>query len=842
MSLIVKHENQLQANIYHYLDTPGKYFFSNLQRKYQVLEAAPGYVKEIIVLRKDFPYRRDEKGKIWSGFDAAERLNRLEEDQFTNICDFFGFQFNEYVRQTYSLLIMDSNWIGNDNDSYLYDYLHAYQKVIGETSDSLDKNWMVKIHPRFQIQETYQKMAFPDYIAIPSYVPVELLGYRQRIKIKKAVTVGNQIPEIIAGKADQGIVLHNSFFGFYRMSDRFKCCVQLAHHLNRGERIYTYGVKREDVENFDVLNRGSTPGYRTVERKTKKSFVILQNIRDESFKEEVEILLKRNNIVVVLNPEIQFAQLENDDYTNLKESFIVFRMKKKALGEAAFYDRNEELLWIFCSEPEVRNQIYQFKFEAEDFCNHLLTEAVHTPNLKNMALRNHSSVPEQKSYIRFRAATSSIIILGASELAYDFLCKYGERLRVRYVMADENETVDERLKQNYEVIATDFSRIRPTDYVIICKAFIHNLDKIPDYALARDNMLRSGFRVCQDFIYYKIFDAIMEERQIMLFCGYCELSGIKQILEMTSATERFCMLFYHIGRETMESAPGYADFIASAKLCDILVHAPLAIERGTLDQDITKLIPEDAETIYIPQINFRGYAPYKGVKYTKRNVETYLLGSLHYPFLYEIPLINKMIRQGCSNKKILETMLSPDLYSKDEIKKNLEFALQITRIMDSPSDIPIYDFVRDHYRDELLFKDCIHANDVMFFEYARRLAEYLELDCEDEIDEAQEICKENHAYFQVATEEPILPCVKEALELEFGDEDMLYMQKITEERVRWKKRKEWILDYCDYYRSTTYLRRTFNVKYKCSQVNIIRDEEKKYSIDRFKGEHELWTN
>lgn len=841
VSLVVKHENQLQADIYHYLDSPGKYFFSSLQRKCRVLEA-PDYVEEIIVLRKDFPGHRDEKGRVWSGFDALEKLDNLEEEQYQSLCELFQFQPEQYTKQKYSLLITDSNWFGEESQSYLYDYLYAYQKVIGTMTENPGEKWIVKMHPRFQIPEFYGKIAFPECESIPSHVPVELIGYREKIRIHKTVSVGNQIPGVILKKSDQGIVLQNSFFGFHRMLDRFQYCVQLVHNLKRVKTVYTRGVKAEDLDNFHVLSGGKATEFRTLEKRTKKSFVILQNVCGESFKEEIDNLLTRNNIVVILNPEYKFDLLEADEYADLKEKMIVYRMKKNILQEGVCFDKTEEMLWIFCPDPKIRNHIYQFKFEMEDPCSHLRTEIIHTPNLKNMILRNHSPVPEEKSYIRFRTVTSPIIILGASEMTYDFLLKYGARLRVRYIMADDDETIDERLRQNYEVIPTDFSRIRPTDYVIICKAFSHNLDKIPDYALARDNMLRAGFRVCQDFIYYKIFDAIMEEKQIMLFCGYCELSGIKQVLEMTSATEQFCMLFYHIGRETMEAAPGYADFIASAKLCDILVHAPLAIQRGVLDQDITELIGEDTETIFIPQINFRGYAPYKGVKYTKRNVATYLLGSLHYPFLYEIPQINQMIRKGCSNEKILETMLDPDLYTKEEVKKNLEFALEITRVMDEASDIPIYDFIQDHYKEELLFKDCMHVNDVMFFEYARRLAEYLELDCEDEIDEAQRICRENHVFFQVATEEPILPCVKEVLGLEFGSENMLYMQKVTEEKIRWKNRKEWLLDYCEYYRATTYLRRTFSTRYKCSQVNIIREEEKKYSIDRFKGDDELWTN
>ena len=256
-----------------------------------------------------------------------------------------------------------------------------------------------------------------------------------------------------------------------------------------------------------------------------------------------------------------------------------------------------------------------------------------------------------------------------------------------------------------------------------------------------------------------------------------------------------------------------------------------------MDADVLQLIPETAVKIFIPQISFRGYAPYKDVRFTNRNYGIQLFGIVRYPFLYRMHMVNSMIIKGKTNEQIIAELKREDYFSEAEIKSNLEEAFRILQVMDAKADVPIFDFIRENYQKELLFKDCIHANDVVLFEYARRLSSYLGEQLTEEINEVEETCKRTGAYFQVASEEPVLPCVAKVLELNFATPDRLYMEKITEERIRMRTLEEWFGDYCDYFRAVLVVKHTLNPEYKSRKVTIYRPEEEKYSMER---ETEQW--
>ncbi|MBQ7498056.1 MAG: hypothetical protein IJU00_09540 [Selenomonas sp.] len=437
---------------------------------------------------------------------------------------------------------------------------------------------------------------------------------------------------------------------------------------------------------------------------------------------------------------------------------------------------------------------------------------------------------EVKEDIRRRARMRHVVIYGGDNLAYQFICEYEGVLDIRMILVDDMDDVHPALRQTYEVALFSETEICKNDYVIVCKPFIHNLDVLPPYAVARNELLKRGYVICEDFIYYRVFDAIEKGKPIMMFCGYCELGGLKQVLELTKANDEYCMLFYHIGRDTMRQYPGYDGFLAASRLCDILIHAPILVDRGIMDVDILKMVSPAAQKIFIPQVSFRGYAPYKSSNFRRRNSVIRLFEKERYPFLYEIKNVNSMLRKGMSNEKILAELKRPDLFTEEEIRKNLEEAFRILEIMDAKGDIHIADFVKKNYKKTLMYKDCIHANDLIFFEYARRLSRFLGKDWEEEINLVEERCRQTGAFFQVASEEPILPCVAKALGLEFATEDYLYMEKVTDEKIRMRTFDEWFEDYCDYYRAVQKINLLRSLVYKTQRVRIYRNEGSGYRL------------
>ncbi len=832
VSVLLKNAGVLSDDIYHYLDTPGKYKFSELQKKYRVLNAEGSYIQDIILLTAEAP-QTIINGKTVRCFDVKNQIMNLTEEQYKMLCDFFEFENFCEENKAYNLLLTDSNWFGSKVGSRTFDYLGAYKMFLNYMVTD-DSTLIVKKHPRFDVGKKTTERAFHDALILPPYVPAELLTAKKFV-LSNVFSVGNPVPDCISEKAGHSFCANNRFFFFYRMQQRFCFAVDLAKYLNISE-IYCSGICAEDIANYSsFIDRES-------ERKNffelqegeilQGKFIICNKVKKRSFRDSIVPLLRNDNVIIMISPEYEFSLADDEVYAEIETGMTAFKMKKYPLSVGELFNDYEDWLWTFCMDEDIQEKIRCFKFDQELKFSGYRLRSVINPEGKKLILKLRGKC-ESKDYIAGKALTHPVVIYGATSLAYDFLKKYGKQLNVRYVMTDSMKKVDARLRKNYDVVRYNSSRIRKKDYIIVCKPFTHNVDYLPPYAVTRDRLLRQGFTVCRQFIWYSIFEAAIEQKKLILFCGYCEMSGVKQVLELTSANRDYCMVFYHIGRETMRSAPGYRDFIASAKMCDILIHAPLLVRKGVLDQDILKLVRADTQRIFIPQITFRGYAPYKSIKVTRRNTETRLFGIIHYPFLYEIPFMNKMIGTGKTNEEILAAVKSPDLFSTEEILQNMQLSLRMLEIIDSRSDIPIADYIWDNYRKKMLFKDCIHVGDDLFFEYARRLSRYLgKMDYINEIDSVQKICEENGAYFQVATEEPILPCVAQALQLDFADCDRKYMVKVTEEWIRWETLDEWVNDYCDYYRAIIKVKQSFDPEYCTQHVTILRNEGRKYAIER----------
>lgn len=813
VTVLVKNLSFFERDAYSLLESWDKHVFCELQREYHVLGTDADYYVNDIVLLESGNENRLYKDRNVSYFDVNQKLLQLPEETFQTLCNYFQLNKKSFDG-IYNILFLDAYWFDFIYFGAERNYFSAY-KIFRGCVDNGDLPLIVRIDSRWSIDSSKIKEIFNTDLVINAWTPVELLSGIDRLRIRELWSVGNRAPECINLKAQKVICLNNTFFYHYRDVMAVKQVVERIAGYCKSKRIGCHGFTSEDLKNYEICCCGSHLKF--VKERLFHSRIRLFDKMNQVSAEEIVRAVSRNELLVVLNPYAADSHFNEQEFDRIKSFFYAVRIFMNSNGSRIL----ENVIWIFGENVSeiLKNDPVQKQFSFE-VCPMKQEELF---------------LPEKitsREYIAASAVQKNIIIYGASEIAREFLKKYGGMLRVKYVMYDPGEKTDEFINKNYSVIPFNREAIKENDYVIICRSFVHNIDKIPDYALARDNFLRMGSKVCRDFIYYRIFEAIEEKKQIMLFCGYCELAGMKQVLDLTSLIRSYCLLFYHVGRETMLTAPGFDDFVATARLCDILVHAPLIVNRGVLDVDVKKLVDKNTRMIFVPQINFKGYAPYKKVNYLKRNNRLKLFGICYYPFLYEVSIITELIKEGKTNEEIYADVSKEDLYSVEEIKQNLRISLRILKIMDRPSDIPIYDFIEKNYQNHLLFKDAVHANDIVFFEYARRFAKYIgEEQIIPEIDLIEQQCRKNGVYFQVATEEPILPCVAKALELSFVGKNTLYMEKVTDEYIRWRTFKQWVYDYCDYYRSALVVKRTLNNKYGTRKVTIWRNEEEQYELN-----------
>lgn len=810
VTVLTKNLSFFERDAYSLLESGNKNFFCELQREYHVLGIDAGYYVNDIVLLESGQENQPYKGRKVSYFNVNEKLRQLSEETFQALCEYFQLD-NIHFDGIFNILFLDAYWFDFVYFGADRNYFRAYE-IFRESVDNSNLPLIVRIDSRRSADNSKIREIFNTDLVIKAWTPVELLSRMDQLRIAGLWSIGNRAPECINLKAQKVICLNNTFFYHYKDVMAVKRVVGEIAGYRKSKKIECHGFTPGEVKNFEICCGESQIKF--VIKSLFHSRIRLFAEMDQLSVDEILNAAAGNELVIVLKPYAADKNFTEEEYDRIKKYFYAARIFAGSEDTRLL----ENIIWIFAKNADgiLANHSVQEYFSFE-ICPIKREEVLLPENISS------------REYIAASAAQKSIIIYGASETARDFLKKYGGMLRVKYVMHDPEEEADEFISRNYSVIPFNRDAIKANDYVIICKSFVHNIDKIPDYALARDNLLRMGLMVCRDFTYYRIFEAIEEKKQIILFCGYCELAGMKQVLDLTSIIHSYCLLFYHVGRETMLTAPGFEDFVATAKLCDILVHAPLIVNRGVLDVDVKKLVGENTKMIFVPQINFKGYAPYKKVNYLKRNNNLKLFGTCYYPFLYEVSVITELIKEGKSNEEIFAAVSKEDLYTVEEIRQNLKISLKMLKIMDRPSDIPIYDFIENNYQDHMLFKDAVHANDIVFFEYARRFVKYIgEGQLLQEIDLTEQQCRKNGVYFQVATEEPILPCVAKALELSFADKKIRYMEKVTDEYIRWRTFKQWVFDYCDYYRSALVVKRTLNHKYRTHKVTIWRNEEEQY--------------
>ena len=836
VTVLAAYEGRLNEDIYHYLDAPDKFFFSNLQRRHRVLNADGPYVTDILVLREGFT-SGDHKGKAMKGLNITGLLADLDEKTYRDLCEFFCFRPEDYTDGPYLLLVSDSYWFRNPRRRITREYVSMYKAFL-DYFNKEDLPVLFKIHPRYALTDG-MKSGFYHTQFLAGYVPVELLARPEAPPLAEVRSVGNGVHSSVCLRAGKWEIIPNDFVFDWPSYTRLDYIVRYC-EKNGYKQIQYKGLSQVMIDTYlRVVHPECSVKFSEMADRRKlslsltKSIFVCKDVEKAEFLSNIRPRIDKGKPVFILNPEHDYCLLGSEADMTLREKLVSVRLRRYGLYGRGKLTGHEDLIWFFSANEKDRKQAGFFNYQVSlPFTGFRLRAGTYPRG--NELLSFLPEDPVTKAYISLRARTGPVMIYGADALAYDFIAKYEKALNIGLIIADDEamDRVDPRLSEMYEVIPFSEAEISWDDYVIICKPFIHNIDQIPPYAQTRDDLLRRGLQVGRHFTYWKLFDAIEKGLPVLLFCGYCELGGVKQILDLTSAADEYCMLFYHIGRETMRSAPGFDDFVASAKLCDILVHAPLLVNQGVMDVDVMKMIATGTRTIFLPQISFRGYAPYKIANFQRRNIGISLFGIIRYPFLYQIKFVNLMILRGRSNKEILARLKKPDLFSEEEIKKNLQNALRILQIMDAKADVPIYDFVRDHYQDALMFKDCIHANDVIFFEYARRFSDYLGKNWRPEIDAVEKRCKETGAYFQVASEEPILPCVAKALDLKFATEDRLYMEKVTEERIRMRTFDEWFNDYIDYYRSVVTVNRTLNREYRTQKVTIYRNETDEYRMER----------
>lgn len=429
-----------------------------------------------------------------------------------------------------------------------------------------------------------------------------------------------------------------------------------------------------------------------------------------------------------------------------------------------------------------------------------------------MKLCEFQNVEDRQDYMLQRITHDPIVIIGASETAKDFLRKYYKILNIKCVLtnsANEEELVlSENIKYSVQPYSKDM--ISDEDLIIVCRKDIGSW-----YSDIKKRLVADGFVCGDNFIIEALARAIIEKKRIFTVLGYCHGLVITQIFKHTSAVNSHLINFYSYLTDIDESSYKYSDIITNIALSNIVVYVPHFGNMPDHQKCLPEYAAENAVRFKYPQLSFRGLSPYKSKDLRAGNQYFNMItsGSGHppRPFQYSIPCIDRLIEEGKSNEEICSIVLDRNFIPEEEIKKNFNIAMRGLEINESKSNLKIVDYIKENYQHRLMYRDCLHYEYHMYMEIARRMAQTLSLCDTCEIDAVEEEIKHegrNFIGWLNITEEPILPCVEQALGIEFADDSYKYSVRLGDDHTDLMlDRKEWIELYCECIRAAYVLRK-----------------------------------
>lgn len=438
--------------------------------------------------------------------------------------------------------------------------------------------------------------------------------------------------------------------------------------------------------------------------------------------------------------------------------------------------------------------------------------------VEQVKICNTNTSDENKEKYEQKLLNRPIVLLGESSYCRKFYKKYSERLNIRCILLDNKEELD--IFKNDEVLVKEYAKkeIMPKDYVVICHEVKIRLDKA--YRDSKKKLTSLGLITMRDFIRADVAEMILDKKKLWLWFGFCQADTLRKDIfaQLKSVTNRCVLTAFRYGLDTLEKSYKFDECKELVSLCDYLTYVPLVFAEGKMDFDFDTYLPLNAKKVALPRLPFRGYYPWRD-----SDIETFFKysidGKLHWPFAYQESIIDNLILEGKSDDEIYYELMREDIISEKEIKRNLKLAYKFIEISEKTADIKILDFIKENLTKRMLYRDGLHYQNFMYFEIARRIAIFLSMDCEDEIDELEEKVLENGKQFIDYTEVPVLPCIAKALELDFVTDETLWRVRFTEggqwrgtqAKIKLMNRKDWIYTYVRYARACMTLKEFWEI-------------------------------
>ncbi len=255
-----------------------------------------------------------------------------------------------------------------------------------------------------------------------------------------------------------------------------------------------------------------------------------------------------------------------------------------------------------------------------------------------------------------------------------------------------------------------------------------------------------------------IFQYISKYKEIAAVYGNCQSLYISQLLCKSNEFKMQYIMcrFTFIQNIVDEKKTGFDE--KYMKYIDLFIYQIAkrdnAFGENLSTECILPLLKENAIKISIPFIYFNAYFP-QYIKNTRN--DDVRRGEGHAP--YGDSKIQYYAENGLGIDAIVENLKGDNLFSYEEIQRNLQNTIEALSVREKECDIQILDYILENYKDEYLFYSPSHPTNICQAELAKRILRYLGMD--DTLRDYQDLAENDR------TEMFIYPSVRKHLELTF---------------------------------------------------------------------------
>lgn len=393
-----------------------------------------------------------------------------------------------------------------------------------------------------------------------------------------------------------------------------------------------------------------------------------------------------------------------------------------------------------------------------------------------------------------------LVLFGAGEVARAFYNRYKEELNFAFcVTNNSSEWGEKRFCQELDIKPYSEQELKGTYYVVLCIHF--RFDEVAVQLECDD------YAMFDDFVDYKVAEAILEYKKIVFVYGGCVIRDIHGLLKKVPAfKEQYGSIF--IQSRTDETIFDIRRLYYGKQVCDVYLYAQKLINLSEAYNMQREDLPSDCKMIGISNLTFHGYWPQQqqDLKYSDDWIfevtapfDNYFW---HLMYTREDLNIKRLVEEGKSPEEIYDIVSAEDFYSEKQVKKHLRLCLKTLEMVEQGIEVKAGDFIKANYRKEKLYQDFIHLKKPVLWEYAKQTLQYLGVEDPD----LDEIIENSPEYLHQASDVPIYPSVAKHLGLEWVQEDTIY-EILTCRGVRFMTFREYVIHYARYLQASLELQK-----------------------------------